>query len=945
MAGAIVSLVLQTLGNMLKEEAMFLSGVTDQVEEVCVELKRMLCFLKDADNRNCKDETIRNWLREIRSLAYRIEDLVETFAIEVESRRSSGHRGIKKVLKRVSGAFSEIRSLHNIGVEIGKVKSDIISITTSLQRYDVRAISEGESSRAANEDRQYQQWQRQTYAHEVEECFVGMEQDIAKLVSLVIDNDDRHRVISVWGMGGLGKTTLARKVYKHVDVQRSFECFAWACITQEAQIKVILQDLSMQLLPEKAEELKFMEHRQLVQLLHQVQTQKKCLVVLDDIWKMDDWKSLLAAFPVAEGDIKVLLTTRNRKVAEIGCLYELQCLNEMEGWELLQRIAFPRKKAGFKIRRDIEDVGIEMVAKCGGLPLAISVLGGILKDKDSLTDWQMVNRYIDSYLSNREDNDERDGGSVAQVLSLSYNELPYHLKLCFLYLGNFEEDENIEARHLYLLWIAEGMVLSQHQRSGETLMEVAQRYLNELGQRSMVQLKVDECAISRRFVSCCLHDMMRDLCLEKGREEEFVKVIDFQSVKQPLSSSYSLTNNAHRLVIHVKNEKDGAASVIGSVQEDCQQSRSLFCLKAVAGFWEKEMFWPQGIVMKNFKFLRVLKFEGFDFDGQKLPIGISNLVHLRLLSLKFCKLDELPPSVANLPLLQTLDIQVKNEIKIPNVLWKMKRLKHLFLSYNHCTEEGNGKLRLYGLSELETLWAVDGKMDEIADLSKLENLRTIYAKVNDDENLWILVNHIIKNCPNLRELNLSIGNCDFISSSEGQILLETILFSKSINRLYFDAQLREFPSYDQPFLQTLVLLSLRCNNMEEDPMETLGKLPQLRILTLSSNAYIGEDLICHEFGFPQLRSLQLFGLPNLVHWRVEKGSMPNLSHLEILYCKYLAMIPHGLTFAVGLKKLVISGMPNVFCDRVKVIDGQEGEDYYKIQHVPSISVSATDDDE
>lgn len=938
MAGAIVSLVLQTLGNMLKDEARFLSGVTDQVEDVRRELMRMLCFLNDADARNCKDETIRNWLREIRSLAYRIEDLVETFAIEVASRKSSGHRGVKKVLKRVSGTFAEIRSLHNIGVEIGKVKSDISSLTASLQMYDVRAIGEAESSGAANDDRKYQQWIRQTYAHEVEDYFVGMEDEIAKLVSLVIDHHKRHRVISIWGMGGLGKTTLARKVYKHSNVQRSFERFAWTCVTQEGQMKVILQDLLMQLLPEKQGDVKFMGHRQLVQQLHQVQIEKKCLVVLDDIWKVDDWKSLLAAFPVVEGDIKVLLTTRNRNVARIGCLYELKCLNEMEGWDLLQKIAFARKRADLKIERNLQDVGIEMVSRCGGLPLAITVLGGILKDKNSLREWQMVNRYIGSYLSKVEDDEERDGGSIARVLSLSYDELPYHLKLCFLYLGNFKEDEDIKPQHLYLLWMAEGMVLKEHRRSGETLMEVAQRYLSELGRRSMVQLKLHESSMSRKYVSCRLHDMMRDLCLEKGREEEFVRVVDFEGVKpQPLLHSYSFTNNAYRLVIQVENEEDGAAT-ISSAQEDCQQLRSMFCLKAVAGFWEKQMLWPQGVVIKNFKSLRVLKFEGFHFDGKKLPIQLSNLVHLRLLSLKFCILDELPSSVADLPLLQTLDLEVKNEIKIPNVLWKMKRLKHLFLSFEHSTMEGGGKLQLHGLSDLETLWALNSEMDEIAELLHLENLRVLYAKVNDDENLQVLMNTISMNCPNLREIDLFIRDCNFISSEQGHVLLEEVLLCKCLQRLYFEAQIKQFPEYDQPFLQSLVTLRLRDNYMEEDPMETLGQLPQLRSLMLGSNSYMGDFLICHEFGFPQLRSLMFDRLPNLEYWRADEGCMVNLSHLEIWDCELLAMIPHGLRSTLDLKELVIGSMPNEFCDRIKVVDGQEGADFYKIQHVPSISI-------
>ncbi|KAL3507520.1 hypothetical protein ACH5RR_032902 [Cinchona calisaya] len=944
MSVAIISTVLSTLHDVLVEEAKFLSGVTDQVEEVSKELKRMQCFLRDAETRHCEDESVRNWLREIRSLAYRIEDAVETFAIKVASKRSSSRRGHgKKVLNRYLCLLGESRSLHNRGLEISKVKTDINNLTTSLQRYGIKAITEsGESSSTArNQNQQYSRWWiQQTYPYEVEEYFVGMQEDIKQLVSHVVDDDKRYRVISIWGMGGLGKTTLARKIYKHMDVQRCFQHFAWACVTQQGQIRSIIQDVFLQLNPEKQEEVKCMGDRELVQQLYEFQKGKKCLIVLDNVWKLEEWKSLVASFNAAQGLTKILLTTRNRKVAEIGFTYELKCLNEEESWELLQKIAFSRKNAeDFKMEPNLRNVGIEIVHKCGGLPLAISVLGGILKEKkDSLTEWQIVNKYIGSYLSKGED--DAKGGAVARILSLSYNDLPYHLKPCFLYMSSFREYEDIEAEQLYLLWMAEGMVLSQHRRSGETLMEIAEGYLDELVQRSMVQVQMLELPIAgaRRFVSCRLHDMMRDLCLQKGREEEFIRVVDFRGRKMPFVDSLLFTNiNAYRLVIHIDEKVEGVAdSIFG--QEDYLYVRSLLCINEKSRFWEKVITWPQVVHMRDFKLLRVLKFEGFDFCRQRLPVELRKLIHLRLLSLKCCKLDELPSSTAFLPSLETLDLQVNNGIKVPNIFWKMKRLRHLYLNDQCWTETRTGKLQLHGLSELETLVGLDSNMYEISDLSELTNLRYLTVRVVNNESLQATINHISLNGQKLWETILHIRGCYFGSSKAGTALFRRLLTCGNLHHLFLDARVIKFPEYEHQFLQSLVQLILIDNKIEEDPMKTLGKLPQLRILLLESNAYIGNQLTCHQFGFPKLIALRLLRLPNLEFWRVYKGAMPNLCGLQIQHCRRLIMIPDGLRFIVGLKDLEIHGMPLKFCDRVRLVDGREGMDFDKIRHVPSVSI-------
>ncbi|MBA0742685.1 hypothetical protein Gogos_015718, partial [Gossypium gossypioides] len=305
-------------------------------------------------------------------------------------------------------------------------------------------------------------------------------------------------------------------------------------------------------------------------------------------------------------------------------------------------------------------------------------------------------------------------------------------------------------------------------------------------------------------------------------------------------------------------------------------------------------------MFNNFKLLRVLNYEIRRtrdlFGGWKLPsdIGndIGNLVHLRFLSLRNLKFQwsKLPSSLGNLRCLQTLDLRVGNcRIHVPNVIWRMEQLRHLYLPSN-C--KSSTKLKLGTLRKHLTLVNFNTKNCYLKDLINMTNLR-----------------------------ELEIYGPFYIENFNEEELGENppIIGSKYLHSLSI-INYGEHGSVDPKHLAVSFLA------VQEDPMPTLEKLPNLRILKLVS--FEGKEMFCSAQGFPKLESLSLSGLHNLKEWNVDEGAMPSLQRLEIWECRNLKMLPEGLRFITTLKELKVTLMGKTFKHRLE----EGGEDFYKVKH-------------
>ena len=611
----------------------------------------------------------------------------------------------------------------------------------------------------------------------------------------------------------------------------------------------------------------------------------------------------------------------------------------------------------------MEEMGREMARYCGGLPLAVVALGGLIAKNPTLHDWERIHGNIKSYLmKSGKDNYKKQDNGVSDVLDLSYQDLSYHLKSCFLYLAHFPEDYRIPTKTLFRMWVAEGIVSNEY--DGE-------EYLIELIERCMVQIGKTSIGYDGRVKTCQMHDLMRDLCLSKAKEENFLEIIGgFQQVETSSSSTLTLTSGTvdkvRRRAIYldhsplteststiVEEARARAVSTDNNKNEDADDIyvklnpendtplRSLLILYYPSReIPEREVVhWMLSkLELKKFTLLRVLSLEGLAL-GEKLPKAIGNLVHLKFLSFKYSTLLRFPSSIRNLGCIQTLDLRLLSHpshdeqmtcLVMNEVIGRMRWLRHLYLPYVDFNV-GKSKVQWEKLSNLETLKHFDAEQWDIKDLahltSKLKKLTVQNVKSFKELEVILKPSHPISS--NLRSLFVN-----GVDTKMEETDLKQLSVCQHLLKLYLCGEISSLPEPNL-FPPNLLRLTLQFSKLQQDPTPILERLPNLTILSLWHDSYIGEEMVFSPNGFHRLKVLSLASR-SVKRLKVDIGAMPNLNELGFSHCSSLEMVPEGVRYITTLQKFSILNMSKDFIRRLQVIDGKEGEDFCKVQHVPSI---------
>ncbi|XP_057780138.1 putative late blight resistance protein homolog R1A-10 [Salvia miltiorrhiza] len=333
---------------------------------------------------------------------------------------------------------------------------------------------------------------------------VGLEDDVIHIMDKLTIHQSKQLIISIVGMGGTGKTTLALNVYENSLIQRHFDIRAWATVSQQYSAHEIFSKLLSSIGQSGS-------GNDLGVKLHQTLCGRRYLIVLDDIWSVEAWDEVRLYFPDNGNGSRIVLTTRLSDVASdcgsSSCI-TMKPLKKDQSWVLFCRNAFQQEHCPYP---QLESVGNKIVRLCRGLPLSIVVIGGfLLKSPRTVGFREDVAKNIKSIPTSTEKQE------ILDVLSLSYSHLPPHLKPCFLYMGIFEEDREIRASRIIKLWVAEGFIKPKR---AQMLEEIAEGYLNDLVDRNLVL--VGRYRYNGKIRSCRLHDLIRDLCLKVSEKDKF----------------------------------------------------------------------------------------------------------------------------------------------------------------------------------------------------------------------------------------------------------------------------------------------------------------------------------------------------------------------------------------------------------------------------------------
>ncbi|RCV19623.1 hypothetical protein SETIT_3G400800v2 [Setaria italica] len=668
--GAMGSL-LGKLGELLTAKYKLLKEAKGQIMFLKAELETMYVFLKKISDTEEPDEQDKHWAKEVRELSYDIDDSVSEFMLRVECDSSKPH-GFKGFIVRSMKLMTTVNTRHEIAKEFEGLKNRVKEVSERRTRYKMDDVAPKSNNTAID--------LRLLALHAETASLVGVTGPRDQLIQLMdAEGVSAHqlKVLSIVGFGGLGKTTLANEIYRKLE--EKFQCQAFVSVSQKPNIRKILRTILSQVgfVPPKDTNIEMWEEPELISSVKKFLLDKRYLIVIDDIWDASAWYVIRCALPESMNGSRVITTTRIEAVARacstnhIECVYKMKALSDQDSKRLFFKRIFGLEDA---CPSYLKEVSGEIVKKCGGLPLAIITISSLLANQSNKLkeNWDYVRNSLGS-------NFEPSLEGMRQILSLSYTNLPYHLKACMLYLGIYPEDYTINKNDLARQWVAEGFIYKASATDPE---DIAKNYFNDLVNRSMIQPADTD--YNGEVISCKVHDMVLDLILHKSREENFVTVID------DIQDMTGHKDKIRRLSFNQDSVID--SRFMGSVQ--LSQTRTL------ARFGSSSRLPP----FLQFKHLRVLIIETSRAIGPSPLLDFDRICHLfQLRCLKIVAEDYdavLPSKIGDLQQLETFEVQLdykflqgRKSLKLPSDIVHLSRLLHLIVPVRTILPDGIGNMR------------------------------------------------------------------------------------------------------------------------------------------------------------------------------------------------------------------------------------------------------------
>ncbi|KAM3203328.1 putative late blight resistance protein R1B-16 [Capsicum annuum] len=669
------------------------------------------------------------------------------------------------------------------------------------------------------------------------EEMVGFDEVVNKLRRQLIGGLSGLDVISIVGMPGLGKTTLANKLFFDQLVVSHFDVRAQCCVSQVYTRKDLLLTI-LRGVEKDAVISDNLPENELADKLRKLLLVQRYLILVDDVWEKIAWDDLKPCFCDANNRSRIIVTTRLGDVAYHAQLVSdphfLRFFTSAESWMLLKNKVFKTRSCPLVL----EDVGQRIAQKCGGLPLSVVLVAGILetteKEKHS---WEQVAINLGSHIQVKSED----------IINLSYQDLPFHLKPCFLYFGVFLEDEEIQVSKLTWLWIAEGLVKTHKEKLSEDL---AEYYLKNLIGKNLVM--VSKISSDGKIKACRIHDLLLDFCKQKAKVENFLQCIKGDNGN--MNPSYQKHSIPRRLCLHFQGDNLSKwSSICSDVQSFHLMRGKRIGLFSIA---------HASHTFNSFKFLWVLNLEFTVIDS--FP---EALTCLRYVAVRVAEDSSLSFS-ANLVNLETLIVKgLGGRVTLPPTLWKMVKLRHLHI-YNHVVFNINNSLQ------------------------KLDDLRTLSsARFYCTEDM----NKVFENIPNLQKLRCEVpkfGGC--VPAFNNLTKLEILKFSWGRGAVW--AYQLNFP----PSLKKLTLSNCRISSLEE-----IATIPRLVVLKLLHITILYEVWKVTDEQFLHLKFLKLQD-PSFSEWNISDDAFPCLEHLVLRRLQHLQEIPYRFADMPTLKSIEVT---------------------------------------